>query len=117
MAKEIRDGRIYLLRVFTRTNEQAWEDFKEVWRGHTEELPKYGITVHGVWVPKDTDEPYQIWALLSYPNEESIDEYNKAFVASPVIADVVSKYPNIRNEAKGLVDTKLLPMEYSPLGA
>ena len=117
MAREIRDGRVYVLRRFTRTDEQAWEDFKEVWSSHVHVLESYGISCHGVWVPKtgEGESPWQVWMLISYPGEAQIPELTRRFVSGPDEDVVRAKYPNISKQGVSLEDTILYPMEYSPL--
>ena len=120
--------RIYQLRIYTIKDKAGWENYKEVWRRHMLSLAKHEITTHGVWIPIGTETPYQIWALCSFPDAESVDRLDKQYRSSPeFFADMGREFPGTKGIGKGGppkggppkgmgVETTLLkPLDFSPL--
>ncbi len=99
------------LRIYT-LDDESLKRYRDVhYRRHLENLPDFGITVHGIWTAADGSP--RLYVLLSYPPGSDPGEIARAYLASPQLGADMEGFDtsHIRNVERVRLD----PAAFSPL--
>ncbi|MFJ8035842.1 NIPSNAP family protein [Streptomyces sp. NPDC096032] len=91
--------------LYTLCNSEALVAYENIWSKYIPAMAKHRITTHGIWtVPAASgSEMPQLGALVSYGDDDGVQERLLAYLASPTLhADMVA-------------ETMLMPTAGSPL--
>jgi hypothetical protein len=121
----------YQLRIYRLDDPVSLQRYIRVWERHMISLPRFNITVHGVWlhkrttlssnpndpVPSETvtaENANEIWALVSYPSLADVDRLTTQFVTSPDLQEDITAAggPFTLTEVEATV---IQPVRFSPL--
>src|SRR5271156_4187220 len=77
---------LYQLRIYTLRSAHALERYATVhWARHVPSLAMFGVTTHGVWKHRATQE-HRLVVLVSYPPGADPEALTRDFMASPEFA-------------------------------
>lgn len=110
--KKSKEPRKFELRIYTLPSKDALDFYKdEVYPRHLKSFPRFGIEAHGFWTP--LSEVNQLYALVSYPNNQDPSELTHKYMHSKEFADDIGSF-----DPKTIVSveiTYLQPTDSSPL--
>ncbi len=77
---------LYQLRIYTLRSAHALERYATVhWARHVPSLAMFGVTTHGVWKHRATQD-HRLVVLVSYPPGADPEALTRDFMASPEFA-------------------------------
>jgi NIPSNAP len=77
---------LFQLRIYTLRSAPALERYATVhWARHVPSLAMFGVTTHGVWKHRATED-HRLVVLVSYPDGAEPEALTRDFMASPEFA-------------------------------
>ena len=111
--KKSKEPRKFELRIYTLPSKEALDFYKdEVYPRHLKSFPLFGIEAHGFWTPP-SEVGHQLYALVSYPNNQDPSELTHKYMHSKEFADDIRSF-----DPKTIVSVEtiyLRPTDSSPL--
>lgn len=94
------------LRTYTLIDKATAEHYLAVhWAKHIIYLPQYGLQVKGVWIGNTPEIANQVMAIVSFPDDEDVDEMTARYFKSPEFMDNMKAFD--RNNFTN-IETKII---------